>query len=74
MVLVGNYWPGIIPLTTIENSLKELSLTLHLKTEPHPASALEDLIAPVKESFGDSAFHLHLCFTLMQEMMSTQMK
>ena len=49
------YWPKkvlVLKNDPIENSLKELSLSSHLKIESHPASALEDLIAPVKESFG----------------------
>ena len=53
------YWPKkvlVLKNDPIEKSLKELSLPPHLKTEPHPASALEDLIAPVKESFGKFCF------------------
>ena len=53
------YWPKkvlVLKNDPIEKSFKELSLPSHLKTEPHPASALEDLIAPVKESFGKFCF------------------
>ncbi len=53
------YWPKkilVLKNDPIEKSLKELSLPPHLKTEPHPASTLEDLIAPVKESFGKFCF------------------
>jgi hypothetical protein len=53
------YWPKkvlVLKNDPIENALKELSLPPHFKTEPHPASTLEDLIAPVKESFGEFCF------------------
>ena len=51
------YWPKkvlVLKNDPIESSLKELPP--HLKIEPHPESALEDLIAPVKESFGKFCF------------------
>lgn len=53
------YWPKkvlVLKSDPIENLLKELPLPPHLKTEPHPASVFEDLIAPVKESFGKFCF------------------
>ena len=53
------YWPKkvlVLKNDPIENTLKEISLPTHLKTEPHPASAFDDLLAPVKESFGEFCF------------------
>ena len=53
------YWPKkvlVLKNDPIEKSLKELSLPPHLKIEPYPSSAFEDLITPVKESFGKFCF------------------
>ena len=54
-----NYWPKKIIIAKgdpIESFFAKLSLPISLHIESCPASALEDLIAPVKKSFGEFCF------------------
>ena len=62
------YWPKrvfIIKGDPIEHSVKDIAASKSFALESHPASAFEDIIAPVKESFGQhiyspsSTFHAH---------------
>jgi len=54
-----NYWPEkiiVVKGDPIESFFVKLSLPASLHIDPCPASALEDLIAPVKKSFGEFCF------------------
>jgi tetratricopeptide (TPR) repeat protein len=54
-----NYWPKnilVVKGDPIEKLIVKLTLPGSLQIEPCPASALENLIAPVKESFGEFCF------------------
>jgi len=62
------YWPKKIITVKgdpIESFFEKLSLPVKLQIEPYPASAIEDLTAPVKQHFGEhffspsSVFHAH---------------
>jgi len=50
-----NYWPKrvfIIKGDPIEHSVKDIAALKSFTLESHPASAFEDMLAPVKASFG----------------------
>lgn len=64
-----NYWPQnvmVVKGDPIEKLMTKLSLPVSLPVEAYPASAVEELIAPVKESFGEfffspsSMFYFHV--------------